>query len=334
MKRTIFIFIACLFIAGITNGQQYPPNCSQFNYDPVTGSTSGCNYPPFPGGAANYTTAFVFSGYCYNTEKPAPHWGNFTWTGATTPVPAIATGQCASYVDGSREYCPPSYYIRPVKAPPGGPPTYNKIYLYLYNGVASVSVGGACTKTNGPTNYFICMAQACAQHTSPVLIDTTGEGFIGNLTGWEDGVVFDFGDGPKKTGWTRKGSGLAFLALPDANGNVAGPQLFGNKTSQPPSDSPDGFKALGVYDQNKDGKIDPSDPVWPLLVGCIDVNHNGIFERNECVPLEQLGVHSISLDEHKSPKVDPWGNELREWVKIGERADHVAYDVWFTICPN
>jgi hypothetical protein len=332
VKRATFTLLACLFVASLASGQT--SNCSIYEWSLGPVSTSGCAWP-IPTDTNTCNEAFSFSGHCYDTQTPMPHWGDFIWNGTTQPHPAIATGQCKTFVSLSHLDCPASYWVTKDTPPTINGPTYNKIFLYLYNGVAPPSsISGSCSKSNGPTNFFQCMAKACATHNSPVLLDTTGEGFIGNLTGWEDGVTFDLGDGPERMGWTRKGSGLAFLALPDAEGNVRGPQLFGNHTSQPPSDSPDGFKALAVYDQNKDGKIDAQDPVWPSLVGCVDANHNGIFEKGECIPLDNLGVHSISLDEHKSPRVDPWGNELREWVKIDERADHTAYDIWFTVCPN
>ena len=340
MKRSIFVLFACLFLTNLATGQSKTPqaNCSTYDWYLWSVSSSACT--PSYLTATTYTQAYDFSGYCYNTQNPAPHYNNFTWTGTTSPNPAVATGQCKEFIAFNSLNCPTSYYVNVVPAPQITSTDYvNRIYLYLYNGlVPTSSIGGSCTSSPGPTNFFQCIAQACTQPRScPVLIDTTGEGFIGHLTGWEDGVNFDIdGTGtPVKMGWTAKGSGLAFLALPDAEGNVRnGLQFFGDHTPQPPSDQPDGFKALAVYDQNKDGKIDPQDPIWPSLVGCIDANHNGIFEKGECVPLDQLGVHSISLDEHRSPKVDPWGNQLRKWVNIDERADHTAYDVWFVLCPN
>jgi len=81
-----------------------------------------------------------------------------------------------------------------------------------------------------------CVNGVCPGCTSPIVIDTTGEGF--HLTSAEDGVLFDFyGNGrPIQVAWTAAGSGNAFLALDrNHNGKIDnGGELFGNLTAQPP----------------------------------------------------------------------------------------------------
>ena len=69
----------------------------------------------------------------------------------------------------------------------------------------------------------------------------------------------------------RVESNQVFLALPGPDGLVHnGTQLFGNFTKQPPSQTPNGFAALAVYDQpqnagNGDGVIDARDAIFNSL---------------------------------------------------------------------
>ncbi|MGC1483105.1 MAG: hypothetical protein WA789_04865, partial [Candidatus Acidiferrum sp.] len=84
---------------------------------------------------------------------------------------------------------------------------------------------------------------------SPIILDLSGNGFF--LTSAQNGVQFDIsGDGtPLQIAWTSSGSDNAFLALPASDGLIHnGKELFGNFTLQPPSEHPNGFAALAVYD--------------------------------------------------------------------------------------
>ncbi len=185
---------------------------------------------------------------------------------------------------------------------------------------------------------------------SPIIIDTEGEGF--HLTSAADGVKFDIrGDGlPVQMAWTERGSHNAFLAL-DRNGDgkiSSGKDLFGNFTSQPPSDHPNGFLALKEFDNpenggNGDNFIDERDEVFAKLRLWIDENHDGIAQSNELHRLPELGVYAISLDYEESRRHDRFGNQFRYKGKVNpsgwrrderderSEAGRWTYDVFFVI---
>jgi trimeric autotransporter adhesin len=98
-------------------------------------------------------------------------------------------------------------------------------------------------------------------------------------------VTFDIrGNGhPIRLGWPTAEAGNTRLAL-DRNHNGViddGKELFGNFTEQPPSDVPNGFLALAVFDKpsyggNGDGIIAWRDAVYSKLLLWIDANHDGV----------------------------------------------------------
>lgn len=184
----------------------------------------------------------------------------------------------------------------------------------------------------------------CVPCTSPIILDLDGHGFF--LTNAQNGVSFDIsGTGnPIQMGWTATGADNAFLALPGADGLVHnGKQLFGNFTPQPPSEHPNGFAALAVFDDPKNGGngngiIDPGDAVFSSLRLWIDANHDGICQPEELHTLASLGVETISLHYTVSEKVDRYGNvfHYRALVDQGD-STHVgrtAYDVFFVSLPT
>lgn len=187
----------------------------------------------------------------------------------------------------------------------------------------------------------------CSPCGSPIIIDVGGRGFA--LTDAKDGVKFDLGGTgqPVQMGWTAVGADNAFLALPGADGLVHnGTQLFGNWTPQPPSSTPNGFAALAVYDDpknggNGDGIIDARDAVFASLRLWIDANHDGISQPEELHTLPELGVTSISLDYYEDKRQDEYGNLFRYRAKINpddtdlSHVGRIAYDVFFVeLGPN
>jgi hypothetical protein len=178
-----------------------------------------------------------------------------------------------------------------------------------------------------------------APKASPIIIDLDGKGL--GLTSAAGGVLFDIsGTGhPIQMGWTASGAANAFLALPGVDGLVHnGKQLFGDFTPQPASNTPNGFAALAVYDDpknggNGDGIIDSRDAIFASLRLWIDANHDGISQPEELHTLASLGVNSISLSYKADQRTDQYGNvfRYRAQVNLGDATNtgRMAYDVFF-----
>lgn len=218
----------------------------------------------------------------------------------------------------------------------GSPASINFPANDLWN--ASWPVGQTCRSESSPCNAFVPLSGqidplvACnpgGGGTSPIIIDTEGEGF--HLTSADAGVTFDMsGAGhPFQIAWTDAHYHNAFLALPGADGLIHnGKELFGNFTPQPPSNNPNGFIALAQYDKrenggNEDGIIDERDEVFSRLRLWIDENHDGICQPGELHRLPELGVYSLALNYNESRRTDQFGNQFRYKARVnpGERRD-------------
>ncbi len=224
---------------------------------------------------------------------------------------------------------------------------------FIYNGsicTRSSSFQNQCARFGDYEPDSCSCSGGCEEgfNCSPVLIDTTGNGF--RLTNAANGVDFDVsGKGtPERWAWTEAGSDDAWLAL-DRNGNGvidSGRELFGNASPQPPP--PDGvemngFLALAEYDRperggNSDGWIGPRDAIFSSLRLWRDANHDGISQPGELRGLPALGVLRLDLDYRESRRVDGNGNQFKYRAKVkdahGAQVGRWAWDVFLLRAGN
>ena len=224
-----------------------------------------------------------------------------------------------------------------------------------YNGYSICQSNGTwgCNNGNVPCDspepspccdncHETCTASGWTCIGSPIVIDTKGQGF--HLTSLANGVPFELAPGnPMQVSWTDPGYQNAFLALDrNHNGTIDdGGELFGDHTPQPPSPSPNGYKALAVFDDpknggNGNGLIDPGDAIYPSLLLWIDKNHNGISEPGELFSLAELGVFAIDLNYSMDEYEDQYGNTFRYRAFVLDKAllrDPRCYDILLQLGP-
>lgn len=182
-----------------------------------------------------------------------------------------------------------------------------------------------CYDGNTPPTGITTALPKCS--SSPLIIDTTGQGF--KMSDPEvQYITFDLiGNGKyQQVSWPMPGSGNAWLVNTTTSSVISsGLQLFGNFTPQPVTALPgdkNGFRALAVYDQipkggNYDLVIDSKDAIWSHLRLWIDthcqVNRNLPCRSlpSELYTLESKGIHSIGLVYQGSNKKDVWGNAFK-----------------------
>lgn len=368
MRKSMWLFLPVFCLLPTNRAvAQLPANYYELEYWSCTPSSCS-NATTVPVANGEYTTSVI--GLCYNGIQPSASGTAFAMncdppvilstSGGTTPRGGILEDGIKYMMDGVQTFADvfdaalnelsssnaamwcdaenavEETPVQPCNAPPPPPP----------------GGGGGCDCPDGcppctvkflspdkKGHLILASPQDCCHATTPILIDVSGKGFV--LTDAANGVTFDImGTGrPIQMGWTAEGVNNAFLALPGADGLVhSGKQLFGNYTPQPRSPNPNGFAALAIYDDpknggNGNGEIDPGDAIYSQLRLWIDINHDGICQPEELHTLPSLGVSSISLNYKDSQRVDQYGNvfHYRALVDKGD-STHVgrtAYDVYF-----
>jgi hypothetical protein len=231
---------------------------------------------------------------------------------------------------------------------------FNKWYLLLLAIVAACAAQGGSDDVDilpgdineivqaicyGPASYGAascpCDCPPCTTGGSPIILDLNGDGFA--LTDADGGVLFDLrANGiPELWAWTTTGSDDAFLVLDrDGDGAItSGAELFGNYTDQPanPNLIPNGYLALAVFDTNRDGQIDSSDPIYPALRLWVDKNHDGMSQAEELHTLAEFGILSLSTAYVTQARVDRNGNIFRFRSSLtrapGSHVNRITYDV-------
>jgi hypothetical protein len=173
---------------------------------------------------------------------------------------------------------------------------------------------------------------------TPIVLDLGRRGF--QFTDGLNGVSFDLdADGSvDQSAWTAPEGRDGFLTL-DRNDNGViddGGELFGNNTPQPPSEEPNGFEALAIFDLpesggNRDGRISADDSVFADLRVWVDWSHDGYSDAAELYNMSEAGVSAISLSYFKSRRRDRHGNELKFLTRFltDDHRQRWATDVYF-----
>jgi hypothetical protein len=168
---------------------------------------------------------------------------------------------------------------------------------------------------------------------TPIVLDLDRGGF--RFTDLGGGVAFDLdSDGvAERISWTDPSFGDALLVLDrNDNGKIDdGTELFGSYTPQPPTEAPNGFLALAVFDGNGDGWITAADQVFDALLTWKDANQDGLSQPAELGSLSAAGISGLELRHIASYRRDRHGNLLR-WVgpvAFGDLKRLAAGDVIF-----
>ncbi len=158
-------------------------------------------------------------------------------------------------------------------------------------------------------------------YVTPLILDLNGDG--ANTLNSDHGVSFDFdGDGQQsETGWVHPDDALLVLDKNYDGVIDVGAELFGSDSAgQDGKLAQDGFEALSLYDANQDGLIDAADEIWQSLQVWQDKNTDGVSQQNELLPLDAIGIVSLSLDATRSGAFDDSGN-IRELIASFQWAD-------------
>jgi Ca2+-binding RTX toxin-like protein len=183
-------------------------------------------------------------------------------------------------------------------------------------------------KNKGPSS------EKASQMISPIIIDLDKDGI--ETRSIRDGVYFDHDDNSfiEKTGWVSSDDAL-LVRDTNHNGTIdSGKELFGNNTLLSDGTlAKNGYEALSVLDDNKDGVIDASDRAWSELSLWQDINSNGFTDTGELISISASDISGIKYNYQQSDYVDSNNNKHKQTseviMKNGEHA--ISTDVWFDV---
>lgn len=212
--------------------------------------------------------------------------------------------------------------------------------------------------------------ELCDKLASPLFIDMRDVDYrdVGfQLTSQADGILFDIlGENADPVAHTKKqiswfsNSAMAFIVMPDFNGNVMGiNEMFGDNTKGPDGKFADnGFAALAKFDglplpdrintdlsttfapfwyrieRVPDGVININDDVYHFLRLWSDHNKDGIATNDELISFAEAGIESIDLDyDPNFREVDEYGNQVKYKSAAETRRGglRLVFDVWFKL---
>ena len=174
-------------------------------------------------------------------------------------------------------------------------------------------------------------SKAANLYLSPVILDLNHDDKFSVSV--DNGVRFDMKSSGSllKTGWVNANDGL--LAR-DLNGDGLinnGSELFGDITKLPNGKSAaDGFAALSMLDNNRDGVINVKDASWKDLKIWIDRDSDGHTDTGELVSLDSAGIVSLKLGAKSSTATEN-GNKigLVSSYSSADGSSGTMADVWF-----
>lgn len=168
---------------------------------------------------------------------------------------------------------------------------------------------------------------SCIPYT-PLMVVFGGERSLSTVDG---GVQFAVvAGGPKiQSSWTRRDSNIAWVVLDrNRNGRIDdATELFSSTAPQPPSDSPNGFEALRMFDSTPDGWIDSRDAVYRSIRLWTDRNHDGISQTDELKSLQESGIARVSLEYRSTRRVDRAGNQWKYRARIVGDGELALWDL-------
>lgn len=209
-------------------------------------------------------------------------------------------------------------------------PTYNCGDYMGKNGPLSASIGGLSV---APDQSVVEVSVAfpgqtgfCGSYWSPLMLFTTDERpTFKNISSFPLNPL-------GQTHWPEAKAPGYFVAFDrDKNGLIDQKnELFGDSENVE-----NGFIALKEFDSNKDGVVDRKDKNFKKLVLWNDLNGDGVSQKNEITPLQEM-VKTVSLAYEKG-RLRPLGDYAEEreasWAVLKNGKKATVVDIWFSPAP-